>query len=81
MRVVMKGAPPALTDRFLAAFALASEVHGHDRRTGTEIPYLAHLLIVTGLAIEDGGDQDVADFMLKQVASNEYVHRIPAIAY
>jgi putative NADH-flavin reductase len=24
---------------------------------------------------------DVADFMLKQVASNEYVHRIPAIAY
>jgi putative NADH-flavin reductase len=24
---------------------------------------------------------DVADFMLKQLASNEYVHRIPAIAY
>jgi putative NADH-flavin reductase len=24
---------------------------------------------------------DVADFMLKQLTSNEYVHRIPAIAY
>jgi hypothetical protein len=24
---------------------------------------------------------DVADFMLKQVGSNEYVHKIPAIAY
>jgi putative NADH-flavin reductase len=24
---------------------------------------------------------DVGDFMLKQVASNEYIHRIPAIAY
>jgi len=54
------GAPPALTERFLAAVALAQEVHGHERRTGTEIPYLAHLLVVTGLVIEDGGDEDQA---------------------
>jgi hypothetical protein len=52
--------PPALTDRFLAAVALAQEVHGHERRTGTEIPYLAHLLVVTGLVVEDGGDEDQA---------------------
>jgi hypothetical protein len=53
-------APPALTERFLAAVALAQEVHGQVRRSGTEIPYLAHLLVVTGLVIEDGGDEDQA---------------------
>ena len=52
--------PPALTERFLIAVALAQEVHGHARRSGTEIPYLAHLLVVTGLVIEDGGDEDQA---------------------
>ncbi len=54
------GAPPSLGERFLAAVSLAEEVHGHERRTGTEIPYLAHLLVVTGLVIEDGGDEDQA---------------------
>jgi hypothetical protein len=54
------GAPPMLTNRFLAAIALATEIHGHERRMGTEIPYLAHLLVVTGLVIEDGGDEDEA---------------------
>ncbi len=52
--------PPALTERFLAAVALAQEVHGGVRRSGTEIPYLAHLLVVTGLVLEDGGDEDQA---------------------
>ena len=54
------GAPPPLGERFLAAVSLAEQVHGHERRTGTEIPYLAHLLVVTGLVIEDGGDEDQA---------------------
>lgn len=52
--------PPALTERFLAAVALAEEVHGRQRRSGTENPYLAHLLVVTGLVLEDGGDEDQA---------------------
>ncbi len=52
--------PPALTNRFLEAVGLAQEVHGHQRRTGTEIPYLAHLLVVSGLVMEDGGDEDEA---------------------
>jgi hypothetical protein len=50
--------PPALTERFQAAVALAQEVHGHMRRSGTEIPFLAHLLVVAGLVLEDGGDED-----------------------
>jgi len=56
----MDDAPPELTERFLAAVALAQRVHGQARRSGTEIPYLAHLLVVTGLVIEDGGDEDQA---------------------
>src|SRR5579859_905620 len=50
----------ALTGRFLDAMAMALEVHGQQRRMGTEIPYMAHLLVVTGLVIEDGGDEDEA---------------------
>jgi (p)ppGpp synthase/HD superfamily hydrolase len=53
-------APPALSARFLDAVALAQEVHGQRRRDGTEIPYLAHLLVVTGLVLEDGGDEEQA---------------------
>lgn len=56
----MEETAPALTDRFLDAVAMAQEVHGRSRRTGTEIPYMAHLLVVTGLVLEDGGDEDQA---------------------
>ena len=56
----MEEPAPALTDRFLDAVAMAQEVHGRTRRTGTEIPYMAHLLVVTGLVLEDGGDEDQA---------------------
>lgn len=55
-----KGPPASLTDCFLAAVSLASEVHGTQRRLGTEIPYLAHLLVVAGLVLEDGGDESDA---------------------
>jgi (p)ppGpp synthase/HD superfamily hydrolase len=56
----MTSTAPLLTDRFLDAVALAEEVHGRQRRSGTEVPYLAHLLVVTGLVLEDGGDEDEA---------------------
>jgi (p)ppGpp synthase/HD superfamily hydrolase len=56
----MEEPAPALTDRFLEAVAMAQEVHGRSRRTGTEMPYMAHLLVVTGLVLEDGGDEDEA---------------------
>ena len=49
-----------LSARFPDAVALAMEVHNRARRLGTEIPYMAHLLVVAGLVIEDGGDQDEA---------------------
>jgi (p)ppGpp synthase/HD superfamily hydrolase len=54
------GPPTALTDRFTGALRLASATHGHQRRPGTGIPYVAHLLVVTGLVLEHGGDEDEA---------------------
>jgi (p)ppGpp synthase/HD superfamily hydrolase len=53
-------APPRLTGRILDAARLANEVHGDHRRLGTGIPYMAHLLVVTGLVLEDGGDETEA---------------------
>ena len=44
----------------MAAAALANEAHGGHRRLGTQIPYAAHLLIVAGLVLEDGGDETQA---------------------
>jgi hypothetical protein len=56
----MQNSPPVFTDRFRAAVALAQAIHGGQQRPGTGIPYLAHLLVVTGLVVEDGGDEDQA---------------------
>lgn len=47
-----------LTPRFEAALVHASQVHGGQKRKGTEIPYIAHLLSVAGMVLEDGGDED-----------------------
>lgn len=49
-----------LTDRFDKAVQLARTLHGGQRRKGGDIPYLAHLLAVAALVIEDGGDEDEA---------------------
>jgi len=54
----MIGLPPLLGTRFVEAFDLANEIHGEQRRPGTSIPFLAHLLVVTGLVLEDGGDEE-----------------------
>ena len=49
-----------LTDRFVRAVALAIEVHGAQRRKGTDVTYVSHLLGVSGLVLEHGGDEDLA---------------------
>ena len=46
--------------RFRAALVLAAEVHADQRRKGTEIPYVAHVLAVTAIVLEHGGDEDEA---------------------
>lgn len=47
-----------LSERFEAALIYASQLHANQRRKGTTIPYISHLLGVASLVIEDGGDED-----------------------
>jgi (p)ppGpp synthase/HD superfamily hydrolase len=49
-----------LTVRFDSALAYASAVHVGQVRKGTTVPYVAHLLAVCGLVLEDKGDEDEA---------------------
>lgn len=51
---------PLLTSRFQQGFALASQVHATQVRKGTTTPYLAHLMSVSALVLEHGGDEDSA---------------------
>jgi (p)ppGpp synthase/HD superfamily hydrolase len=51
---------PLLTDRFQDALLFAAQVHARDRRKGTIIPYIAHLLGVCALILTDGGSEDEA---------------------
>jgi (p)ppGpp synthase/HD superfamily hydrolase len=49
-----------LTQRFEKALVYASQLHKGQVRKGTNIPYLSHLLAVTAIVLEDGGDEDMA---------------------
>jgi GTP pyrophosphokinase len=49
-----------LTDRYAQALAFACEAHRGHVRKGTAIPYVSHLLAVSGLVLEHGGDEDQA---------------------
>jgi (p)ppGpp synthase/HD superfamily hydrolase len=49
-----------LTSRFEDALQYAVHVHGAQVRKGTSIPYVSHLLAVSGLVLEAGGDENVA---------------------
>ncbi len=49
-----------LTKRFDRAVRYARRVHKKQPRKGTEIPYISHLLGVTSLVLEMGGNEDQA---------------------
>jgi GTP pyrophosphokinase len=49
-----------VTDRFDQALSYASRLHRGQRRKGADIPYVAHLLAVTSLVLEHGGDEEEA---------------------
>jgi hypothetical protein len=52
--------PPALGPRFQAAISLAAYLHRGDTRKGKRTPYVAHLLGVCDLVLQDGGSEDEA---------------------
>ena len=44
--------------RFSEALTFAASIHSDQRRKGSQIPYVAHILGVTSLALEYGADGD-----------------------
>jgi (p)ppGpp synthase/HD superfamily hydrolase len=49
-----------LGPRFLRAFQFAADKHAGQTRKASSIPYIAHLMGVASLALEAGGDEDLA---------------------
>lgn len=50
--------PRPLSYKFTEALLYAGEIHGRQRRKGG-IPFIAHLLGVTSIVLEDGSDEEV----------------------
>ncbi len=46
--------------RFDTALAMAIDKHRDQVRKGSDIPYISHLMAVSGLVLENGGDEDQA---------------------
>ena len=58
---VKKGKKEAsLSPRMYEALELAFKLHGHDTRKSSDVPYIAHLLHVCAMVLQDGGDEDEA---------------------
>lgn len=49
-----------LTDRYHQAMVYAARLHRDQRRKSTDVPYMSHLLAVSGLVLEFGGTEDEA---------------------
>ena len=49
-----------LSNRFEQALVYAHTLHREQRRKGSNIPYISHLLSVAALVLENGGDEDEA---------------------
>jgi (p)ppGpp synthase/HD superfamily hydrolase len=48
------------SSRFIDALTLTVKLHEAQIRKGSDVPYIAHLLGVTSLVLEAGGDSDMA---------------------
>jgi (p)ppGpp synthase/HD superfamily hydrolase len=48
------------SDRFYEALGFAAGLHAQQRRKGSDVPYIAHLLAVTAIVLEHGGGEDEA---------------------
>jgi (p)ppGpp synthase/HD superfamily hydrolase len=63
-----------LSERFADALVYATRVHRHQTRRGR--PYVAHLLRVAGLVLDDGGSEDEAiAALLHDAAEDQGGHR------
>jgi (p)ppGpp synthase/HD superfamily hydrolase len=56
----MPNSPPLLSPKFDEALIYAGVLHARQRRKGGGIPYMAHLLGVAAIVLEDGGSEPEA---------------------
>ncbi|MEJ2411560.1 MAG: HD domain-containing protein [Anaerolineales bacterium] len=49
-----------LSERFLEAFEMAFHLHNQQLRKESKIPYIAHLMAVSSLVLENGGNENQA---------------------
>lgn len=56
----MESTGPFLSRRFDLALHFASGLHQRQLRKGTKVPYIAHLISVCALVLENGADEDQA---------------------
>ncbi len=49
-----------LSERFENALVFATRAHAKQRRKGTQVPYVSHLMAVAGIVLEHGGTEDEA---------------------
>jgi len=61
-----------LTGRFDEAVRYAREVHAQQTRKGTRTPYIAHLLGVSSIVLDDGGNEDEAIAALLHDAAEDH---------
>jgi (p)ppGpp synthase/HD superfamily hydrolase len=61
-----------LTGRFDEAVRYAREVHAEQTRKGTNTPYIAHLLGVASIVLDDGGSEDEAIAALLHDAAEDH---------
>lgn len=52
--------PKNLSDRFRRAFSKAFSLHREQHRKASQTPYMAHLMTVSSLVLENGGSEDQA---------------------
>jgi len=49
-----------LSSRYEAALVMATQLHASQKRKGTSVPYVSHLLAVSSLVLEHGGNENQA---------------------
>lgn len=57
---MQKNDAPLLSPRFALALQFASQIHATQVRKGLGAPYISHLMAVSALVLEYGGDEDQA---------------------
>ena len=49
-----------LSDQYASAFTIAFKLHQKQSRKGSQIPYIAHLISVSAIVLENGGSENQA---------------------